>query len=539
MTQKAVNGNYWQKAPMARDQLVLIQTTLEDRIPSDHPVRMLDEILQRIDWTDWENTYDRKIGQPPIHPGILCRVLLYAFIRKTRSSRAIEYAIRHSIDFMWLVSGRSIDHATISDFRRKHLTQIKAVHRQMIRTAVEMGVARLSDLCIDGTRIQANANRYKTWTVARVEKLLSELDQQIEKAMAEHENNDSLDELFEDGESADKLPPELADLKARREHMDRILEQLKQMDARRKAEGKDPQTNPAQLPKTDLDARILPNKEGGYAANFTPMCVNEMLNGFIVEADVVIGNIEHTCMTTMVDTVSTEYNVTIDTMMADSAYSPGENLAAMEKQKINLLSPLAEKTCENNPAIRNDPTVPVATEDIHRLPINASSKVFDKQAFVYDEARDCYFCPMGKILSRRSQEQKKLGDRSVLYFIYRCDDCDSCPLLAQCRKNVNAKQGREVKHDEFEDARRRQRAKMKQPESQNLYKARQHFGETPFAVIKACFNMRRFLLRGVDGVRSEFQWACSAFNMQKLIALLSRPRAGHGDLAGKTIACET
>ena len=136
-----------------------------------------------------------------------------------------------------------------------------------------------------------------------------------------------MEELFDDGQSADKLPPDLAEL-----------------DARRKADGKDPKENPAQLPKTDLDARILPHKEGGYAANYTPMCLNDMLSGFIVEADVVIGNVEHTCMTAMVDTVSSEYNITVDTMMADSAYSPGENLTAMEARNINLLSPLAEKT---------------------------------------------------------------------------------------------------------------------------------------------------------------------------------------------------
>ena len=398
--------------------MVLLPVSLDERIPHDHPVRMIDEILDRLDWTDWENTYDRRIGQPPIHPSVLCKVLLFALTRRIRSSRTIEYNINHSMDFMWLVSGRAIDHTTISEFRRKHHQQIKGIHRQMIRTAVDMGLARLAELCIDGTRVLANANRYKTWTAARVEKLLAELDQQIDKAMAELETNDSIEELFDDGQSADKLPAELADLKARRAQMDVVLQQLQQMDNRRKADGKDPKENPAQLPKTDLDARILPNKEGGYAPNYTPMCVNDMLNGFIVEADVVIGNVEHTCMTAMVDTVSSEYNVHVDTVMADSAYSCGENLTAMEERSIELLSPLAEKKHENNPALRADPTVPVADEDVCRLPINASSKVFDKQSFVYNEEQDCYFCPMGKTLSRRSQENKKRGDHSVLQIIY-------------------------------------------------------------------------------------------------------------------------
>ena len=112
-------------------------------------------------------------------------------IGRVRSSRMIEYQIEHSIDFMWLVSGRSIDHSTISDFRREHKRELKDIHQQMLRVAIDMGLAKLSELCIDGTRVRANASRHKTWTADRVEKLLKEFDGQIETAMAELETNDS------------------------------------------------------------------------------------------------------------------------------------------------------------------------------------------------------------------------------------------------------------------------------------------------------------------------------------------------------------
>ena len=133
MTQKSVNSGYWQTAPLARSQIVLMETAIADRIPNSHSVRLLDEILDRLDWTAWENTYDRKRGQPPIHPSVLCKVLLFSLIRRTRSSRSIEYHIKYSIDSMWLVSGRTIDLTTLSEFRHKHGDQIKDIHRQMIR----------------------------------------------------------------------------------------------------------------------------------------------------------------------------------------------------------------------------------------------------------------------------------------------------------------------------------------------------------------------------------------------------------------------
>ena len=75
---------YWQSAPIARDQLVLFPESLEDRIPSDHPVRVLDEILDTLDWTPWEAEYDGQVGQPPIHPSVLCKVILYALHRRVR-----------------------------------------------------------------------------------------------------------------------------------------------------------------------------------------------------------------------------------------------------------------------------------------------------------------------------------------------------------------------------------------------------------------------------------------------------------------------
>ena len=104
MSQKSVNGSYWQTPPGARNQILLIPISLEERIPDDHPVRLLDEILDGLDWTAWESQYSGKLGQPPIHPSILCKVLLFAMIRRVRSSRMIEYQIEHSVDFMWLVS---------------------------------------------------------------------------------------------------------------------------------------------------------------------------------------------------------------------------------------------------------------------------------------------------------------------------------------------------------------------------------------------------------------------------------------------------
>ena len=129
---------YWQPAPVPRDQLVLFPESLEDRIPEDHPVRLLDEILDTMDWREWEAEYNGEVGQPPIHPSVLGKVVLYGLLRRTRSSRQIEYSLTHNVDFMWLASGRSIDHTTICNFRTKHDKQLRNLYREMNRKAIDL-----------------------------------------------------------------------------------------------------------------------------------------------------------------------------------------------------------------------------------------------------------------------------------------------------------------------------------------------------------------------------------------------------------------
>jgi transposase len=110
---------YWAKAPWGRDQVLLFSPTLDAMISGDHPVRLFEEILLKVDWTPWEAKYDGRRGQPPIHARIVAGVLLYGLTRGLRSSRTLEYLIGNNLDFMWLGEGRQIDHSTLCAFRKE------------------------------------------------------------------------------------------------------------------------------------------------------------------------------------------------------------------------------------------------------------------------------------------------------------------------------------------------------------------------------------------------------------------------------------
>ena len=107
-------------------------------------------------------------------------------------------------------------------------------------------------------------------------------------------------------------------------------------------------------------------------------------------------------------------------------------------------------------------------------------------------------------------------------------------MASRCRTNPNAKHGRRVRHDQFEAHRERHRHRMRDPKVQERYKARLHYGETQFAFIKQWMNLRQFLLRGIDRVRQEWLWSCTAFNLNKLIGFWRKICAGNAENAAET-----
>ncbi len=447
--------------------------------------------------------------------------MLFALIRGIRSSRQIEYSLKHSIDFIWLASGRTIDHTTLSEFRRKHQAELKGLYRDLVQLAVDLKVAQLGELCIDGTRVQADANKYRTWTADKAEKLLQELDGRIEAALAELGTNDKLDELFDTGQKSDELPADLREMQARRTQVDEAYKKLLDMEKTREKWGADSKKNPAQLPKADTDSRMLPNKEGGYAPNYTPMIVTETANGFIVGVDVVIGNVEHHQLATLIDVIASDYDVDIARMLADRAYTTGENLVEMEARNVEMLGPLAEPQCIDNPAHREDLTQPVEEAALDKLPINPQTKRFDKSAFVYDAELDYYYCPAGEPMARpaprhRDEDGAPIEPKTKTF---TTDACATCGIVSRCRLNPEARGGRQINDDIHEPARRRHRERMSQEASKIEYGKRFHYGEVPFAVLKTVMGFRRFLLRGEEGVQTEWLWACTGYNLKKLIKL--------------------
>ena len=507
----------WAEAPECRDQMVLFRERLDDAIPPDHGVRWLNDILSRLDWSKWECHYHVGLGQPAIHPRVVSGVLLYGLLTRIRSSRGLEDALSLRLDFRWLAEGRTIDHTTLSEFRRKHGEELKDLFVQVVQLARELELVSLTRLGYDGTRVRASNRRSGTRTPEELRRERDELAAKYEELTRQAEAEDARDaELFETGRTQE-MPRELLDTKRRIKQIDATLQDLEQA----KNEGR---AVPNRVPITDLNARVMPNKDGGHAPNYTPVATVDIESGLIVQADVLNVVNEDGHLIPAVEQVQRDFNpASPPEVLTDGLNGTGANLAACEERGISMISPCEIPDPANNPALREDPTQAVPKADWDRLPVHpvkGGPPQLDKSAFVYDEQRDCYWCPAGKSLpfKNTTSERSGSGRRIRSRYLAEATDCAECPLRARCLQGKT--KSRQITREQYEAHRERHARKMATPEAQATYALRRHPGERPFAMIKHHFGMRRFLLRGLDRVRNEWRWATIAFNLQRLKSLM-------------------
>src|SRR5882757_4612186 len=141
-------------------QLMAFPPSLDELIASNHPVRVVSEVLDKVDITPLLHQY-KPGGTSSYHPRMLLKALVYAYINNIYSSRKIEEALQQNIHFMWLSGMSKPDHNTINRFRGQRLQKtLRPIFTQVVLLLCEEGLLSVKDLYTDGTKIEANANRY-------------------------------------------------------------------------------------------------------------------------------------------------------------------------------------------------------------------------------------------------------------------------------------------------------------------------------------------------------------------------------------------
>ena len=503
--------------PAARHQLVVFAPSVDDAIPADDPVRAFAALLEDVDWTPWELAYEG-CGQPPIHPRYLAGAMLYGVLHKLRSTRELERAARKHLDFIWLLEGFTPDHSTFAGFRLRHAEAIQDLQRQVAQALVMRREQALLRLILDGTRLRADSDRHGARTAETLEKIIAELNRRLE-ALTQDETppapvqTDYLEEAAAEPTTPTAAPsPEAVPrLEAKRAQYQRALEAAHARDARaRQHDGKN--AKPVRVPVTDPESHITPNKEGGFAPNYTPIAAIEPQSGAIVHADVLDGSDEASAVMPAVAAAQALTECPVDSVLADGGFAAGPVLEALDAAGIEAYMPTRSAGPADNPAIRPDPSQPVAEAERDRLPRHGAH--LDRAAFIYDPSADVYYCPMGHPLAPYKHGKSPDG---VPYVYYQCHHGRDCPLAPVCIKGKEA--FRSLTRDAYEPLREATAQRMATPEGRAIYRMRAPGIEGVFGVIKSVLDVRRFTLRGLAKVRIEWSWICTAYNLKKLLRL--------------------
>jgi transposase len=504
--------------------------TLDAIIAPNDPVRLVDEVLQECDWTAWEDEYPRRKGQPPIQPKHIAAAILYGLYRGIRSSRKLEEACNYRFDFIWLVEGRHIDHTTFSKFRTRFRQHLKDLFKQIGRIAMAIGLIRLGEVGFDATRVKANNSRFATRTAKTLEEKLQALDELFEHLLSRLCEADA-----EDLGSGDRtgLPDELAQVQQRRQRVKAALDQARAADEARRQKGIDPEKKPAQVPTTDPDSHVMPNKEGGYAPNYTPIATTDGERGFIVDCDVLDEVNEGAAAVPSVDRIDETFGQRPERFLTDGGNNSGQIMAGMEERGVEFYAPAESNQPQSgNPAFRDDPHVPVPEAAWPQLPRNPQGQL-DKSCFVYVASEDQYYCPQGHAMPFERTKRVKRGGEVIPTRVYRCPGCAGCPLASDCLTS-KTKHGRMITRDPYEEVRERTAARMTTAESREIYRQRPRIAETPFGILKSVMGLRQFLLRGLEKVKTEWRWAVTAFNVMKLAREIGKLRAEFAELMATT-----
>ena len=160
---------------------LLLPPCLGDFIDANDPVRVVDRIIEQLDLSILLKQYSR-VGNPAYHPRLLLKMLIYGYLRNTYSSRRIEELGKNDIRFLWLNGMSCPDHNTINRFRSGRLKGVlKEVFASIVKFLVQEGLVSLETTYTDGTKIEANANRYTfVWgksITTRISKISDQLNE--------------------------------------------------------------------------------------------------------------------------------------------------------------------------------------------------------------------------------------------------------------------------------------------------------------------------------------------------------------------------
>lgn len=512
------------------DQMSLMPQSYSEKIPPKHIVRTVNEAVERIDLKPLMAQY-KGGGTSSYHPKMMLKVLVYAYSQRIYSSRRIAKALREDITFMWLSGGNTPNFRTINDFRGSRMKAvIDDVFTAVLEYLIENGYVKLENYFVDGTKLEANASKHKViWAKSRekyeqrvreqIQSLLGQIEQTNEEEQAEYKDAD-LEEL---GESSQE------DMNSERlkQKIDALSERLRQKrqptrreaSIMRKLEGdclprlekyeqqEELLAGRSSCSSTDPDATGMMMKEDRGIDKPWPKPAYNLQAG--TEGQFIVGFSVHdrpgdtTCLIPHLESVRQGLGRLPGKIVADAGYGSEENYSYLEQHHL-----------ENYVKYSN------FYQETHRqrkVVDERDTRQYRAERFPYDAEKDEFICPGNKRLHYvKTTSYTSVNGYQTERRHYECEDCQDCLRKRFC---TQARGNRQIQTSlKLRDYWRQARENLTSAEGKLLRARRSVETETIFGHVKHNMGIRRFLLRGLEKVKTEWGLISIAVNMQKMVA---------------------
>jgi transposase len=441
----------------------LLPLSLDEWLDEDHLARFVVEVVDQLDLSNLTRQYAGR-GSKAHHPATLLAILVYGYATGVFSSRKLERATYDSVAFRYIAAGSHPDHDTLATFRRRFLGELKELFVQVLALAHEMKLLKLGTICLDGTKLHANASRHSALSHGHIAKLEVQLKAEVQELLALAEQADLAD--VPDGVS---LPEEIkrredrlaAMAEAKRKIAARAEERyqrekaeydekMARRAAKEKGSGKKPGGKPPKAPEpgpkdsdqinlTDEESRIMPMAGGGFEQAYNAQAAADAATMLVVGAHVTQAPNDKEQVVPMLAVLEAQSAALgkADCLIADTGFCSEKNILACEAAQVA-------------------PLIAVARDGHH------------------PDWRE------------RHSEPAPLPD-------------DATPLQAMTHQ-LKTKAGRA------------------------LYALRKQTVEPVFGIIKSVMGFRQFSLRGLNKVSGEWHLVCLAWNVKRMAVL--RPKFG-------------
>ena len=322
------------------EQNLLLPASLREWLPDDHLAYFVSDVVDQLDLSAIESVYEEEDrGQPPYHPRMMTKILLYGYCVGVFSSRRIQKRLVEDVAFRVLAAGNQPDFRTIADFRKLHLKALEELFQQMLRLTLETGMMKLGRVALDGSKVKANASKHKAMSYGRMKETEKRLREEVRKLLNQAEAADQEeDSRYGRDRRGDELPEEL---QRRETRMARIREAKRALEERAreqaKSKGKDPEkaqpTKKAQYNFTDPESRMLKGADGFLQGYNTQIAVEPVFQ-LIVGQRVTQAANDKQQMVPLVEAIEKQSGQKPEGVVADSGYCSDENLKYLVRKRI-------------------------------------------------------------------------------------------------------------------------------------------------------------------------------------------------------------